>query len=232
MHRPPCTVSHNSWQERIPGSSPCAGAPSSGRALSHSFFSLSVSGLPSGSPLIRSPRPRRPVHVPRPPAHAGRPAPPLPLSSTTTTTTSTAAVPVVLSCASGSKPSVRPTGLTVGCATGGTTVTAITWNAWDAAGGGQGTGVLNVNSCTPDCGHGTVSSASAIVVVFHAVNGVFQDVSITPTKDVSLTPKTTTSTTAGIPPATVPPTTPTTSQTTGGPAPVFASQPGSGWGWS
>jgi hypothetical protein len=101
-------------------------------------------------------------------------------------------------------------------------VTAISWTLWGAATGGQGRGTLNVNNCQPDCATGTSRSAPAIVVVFNAVNGVFQDVSITPSQDV-LNPSRTTSTTGR-------PTVPTTTSTTTGPAPVAASQPGSGWG--
>jgi hypothetical protein len=135
--------------------------------------------------------------------------------STTThalaTTTTTASVPTVLSCGPGSTPHVRPAKLIVGCATGSITVTGITWNAWGVNTGGQGTGTLNED----------LTSTPAIVVVFHAVNGIFQDVSITPTKGVSSTPKTTAPTTGSAS---------TTTTTTSGPAPVAASQPGSGWG--
>lgn len=132
-------------------------------------------------------------------------------ASTTTSprTTTTLAAPVaVLSCGPRSTPTVRPTRLTIGCTNGQTTVTDIVWNSWDAATGGQGTGTLTVGS----------ASVPAIVVVFRDVAGVFQDVSITPTQDVSAT-----STTAGA-------TAPTTTPTTGGISPVAATQPGSGWG--
>jgi hypothetical protein len=76
-------------------------------------------------------------------------------------------------------------------------------------------------------------SVPAVVVVFDDVNGVFQDVSITPSQGSSTT--STTSTTG--PPTTSkagPPTSPTsgltTTPTTGGLSPIAASQPGSGWG--
>ena len=91
------------------------------------------------------------------------------MSTTTTsiaTSTTVASVPAVLSCGPGPTPHVRPTTLTVGCATKGTTVTGITWSAWDAAAGGQGTGTVSVG----------FQSAPAIVVVFHDVAGIFQDV--------------------------------------------------------
>ena len=142
--------------------------------------------------------------------------------STTTSsvaTSTTVATPAVLSCGPGPTPHVRPTTLTVGCATKGTTVTDITWSAWGAGTGGQGTGTVTVGS----------QSAPAIVVVFHEVAGIFQDVSVTPSKDASSTPPTTTSTTRGTTPAIV---LPTTTTTTGGIVPVAASQPGSGWGGS
>lgn len=132
--------------------------------------------------------------------------------STTTSTTDVAPQPAVLSCGPGSALHVRPTSLTVGCSTGDVTVTSITWDEWGAATGGQGTGILDVDSI----------NAPAIVVVFHDVNGVFQDVSITPTKEVS-----TTATTA---PRTRRTTAPTTTTTTGGLSPIAATQPGSGWG--
>jgi len=135
-----------------------------------------------------------------------------PLASTSTTTTP---VPAVLSCGPGSTPHVRPTTLTVGCPTGAVRVTGITWTTWDAATGGQGTGTVNVG----------LQSAPAVVVVFHEVNGIFQDVSVTPSKDVSSTPPTTGGTTT----STI---LPTTTTTTAGIAPVAASQPGSGWGGS
>ena len=129
-----------------------------------------------------------------------------------TTTTTTTPLPAVLSCGPGSTPHFLPTQLKVGCATGSVTVTSITWKTWDAATGGQGTGTLNVLSA-----NGTISSTPATVVVFGVVNGVFQDVSIVATNTL-----TTTTTTATI--------IPTTTPTTGGPSPVFATQPGVGWG--
>ena len=48
---------------------------------------------------------------------------------------------------------------------------------------GQGTGTVNQG----------FESAPAIVVVFHVVNGIFQDITVTPTKDASSTPPTTAS---------------------------------------
>ena len=100
-----------------------------------------------------------------------------PRASTTTssvaTSTTAAPVPAVLSCGPGPTPHVRPATITVGCATKGTTVTDITWSVWDAATGGQGTGTLAVG----------FQSAPAIVVVFHDVAGIFQDVTVTPSKD-------------------------------------------------
>lgn len=146
----------------------------------------------------------------------------LPVSTTTssgTSSTSVASVPAVLSCGPGSTPHVRPTTLTVGCGTKDTTVTGITWNVWEATAGGQGTGTLKVG----------FQSASAIVVVFHEVAGIFQDVTVTPLSDATSTPLTTTSTTGGTTPSSVLPTT-TTTTTTRGIAPVAASQPGTGWG--
>ena len=139
--------------------------------------------------------------------------------STTTaplTTTSVTSLPVVLSCGPGSTPRTRPTKITVGCATGAITVTGITWSAWGAPAGGQGTGTLNVD----------MMSVPAIVVVFHAVNGVFQDVSITPSKAVPTTPTIPTTRAS----KTAPTTGLATTTTTGGPSPVAATQPGSGWG--
>jgi hypothetical protein len=141
-------------------------------------------------------------------------------TSSVATSTTVASLPAVLSCGPGPTPHVRPTTLTVGCATKVTTVTGITWSAWEAASGGQGTGTVTVGT----------QSAPAIVVVFHDVAGIFQDVSVTPSKDASSTPPTTTSTTRGTTPSITFPTTTTT--TTGGIAPVAASQPGSGWGGS
>lgn len=136
-----------------------------------------------------------------------------------TTTTTTTPLPAVLSCGPGSAPHVRPTRLVVGCAKATSTVTGITWNEWAGTGGGQGTGTLNVD----------LTSVPAIVVVFNDVGGIFQDVSITPSKNLSTTPTsglTTVPATGQQTSTTVPATTPTT----GGPAPVVASQPGSGWG--
>ena len=137
------------------------------------------------------------------------------LPRTSTTTSSAPAVPAVLSCGPGSTPHVRPATLTVGCASGTVKVTHITWNAWEAAAGGQGTGTVNVG----------FQSAPAVVVVFHVIKGIFQDVSVTPTNDVSSTPPTTGGTTT----STI---LPTTTTTAGGITPVAASQPGSGWGGS
>ena len=101
-------------------------------------------------------------------------------------------------------------------------MTAINWTLWGAATGGQGKGTLNVNNCQPNCATGTSRSAPAIVVVFNALNGIFQDVSITPSQNL-LNPTKNTSTT-GL--ANVP----TTTSTTGGLASIASSQPGSGWG--
>ena len=91
-------------------------------------------------------------------------------TSLNTSTTSASSVPAVLSCGPGPTPHVRPTILTIGCATRAVTVTDITWNAWGTDTGGQGTGTVNQG----------FQSAPAIVVVFHAVNGIFQDISVTP----------------------------------------------------
>ena len=136
-------------------------------------------------------------------------------SATTTTvvsTTTTVPLPAVLSCGPKSTPHLLPTRLKVGCATGNVTVTAIVWKSWEADTGGQGTGTLNMQSGT------SLISVPAVVVVFGVVNGVFQDVSIVPTSTLTTTTTTTT--------ITATPTTPTP----GGPSPVIASQPGSGWG--
>ncbi len=138
-------------------------------------------------------------------------------TDTTVAPTTTTTLPVVLSCGPGSTPHRYPTRLTVGCATGRITVTGVTWHLWDAATGGQGTGTLNVMNAD-----GTVGSAQAIVVVFGAKSGIFQNVSIVPM--TSLTTTTTTTPTA------TPTASPTTTPTTGGPSPVLASQPGTGWG--
>ena len=141
-------------------------------------------------------------------------------TSLPTTATTVAALPSVLSCGPGSKPHLEPTKLTIGCATEGAVVTGITWTLWGSVTGGQGTGTLVVG----------LNSTPAIVVVFHAVNGVFQDVSVTPTKDASAVPTTagTTTSTTGL--TTTPTTGLTTTPTTGGLSPVAASQPGTGWG--
>jgi hypothetical protein len=128
------------------------------------------------------------------------------------TTTTAGPVPAVLSCGPGSTPHVRPTSLTIGCAGGDITVTSINWKEWRPATGGQGTGIMNVG----------LVSAPAIVVVFDDVNGVFQYVSVTPSKSVSTTSTTARTTTSS--------TLLTTTSTTGGLAPIAASQPGSGWG--
>lgn len=86
----------------------------------------------------------------------------------------------VLPCGSGLPPQVRPTMITIGCATGNTTVADITWSAWGPT-SGQGSGTFNENNCQPDCAQGTFTSVPASVVVSDPVGGVFQDVSITPT---------------------------------------------------
>ncbi len=138
-------------------------------------------------------------------------------SSTSTSSTTAAPVPAVLSCGPLPTPHVRPTTLTVGCATRTVTVTGITWNEWDGEAGGQGTGTVNQG----------FENAPAIVVVFHVVNGIFQDITVTPTKDASSTPPTTTPPTGGPATSII---LPTTTTTAGGIAPVAASQPGSGWG--
>jgi hypothetical protein len=130
-----------------------------------------------------------------------------------TTVVRVGVVVLVLAARGGGTVIGRPATITVGCASGGVTVTDITWSDWAAAAGGQGRGTVNVG----------LQSAPAIVVVFHDVDGIFQDVSITPSKDVS-------STTASTARTTVPTILPTTTTTAGGISPVAASQPGSGWG--
>ena len=144
----------------------------------------------------------------------------VPASTSTSlpTSTTTTSEPAVLSCGPAPTPSVRPTMLTVGCATRAVTVTAITWNTWGAETGGQGTGIINEG----------FETAPAVVVVFHVVNGIFQDIAVTPTKDASSTPPTTSKPTGRA--ATTSTILPTTTTTIGGIAPVAASQPGSGWG--
>lgn len=147
-------------------------------------------------------------------------------STTTSSTTTTTAVslPSVLSCGPSSTPHIRPARLTVGCATGAITVTGITWKVWGADTGGQGTGTLNVNNCQPNCALGASRSTQAVVIVFHPVSGIFQDVSVTPTQGISANPQPPSSTSS----TTIPLTTTTTSPNAF--APVAASQPGSGWG--
>ena len=139
-----------------------------------------------------------------------------PLTTTTTSPPTTVTpLPGVLSCGPGSTAHIRPTKLTIGCGSGLVTVTDISWSQWGSVGGGQGRGTLNVG----------LMSAAAIVVVFHDVNGIYQDVSITPSKNVPTTPSTArtraTTTTSTIP---------LTTSTAGGLSPIAASQPGSGWG--
>lgn len=114
---------------------------------------------------------------------------------------------------------MRPTTVTVGCGADVTAVTGITWNVWEASAGGQGTGTVKAGS----------QSGPAIVVVFHEVGGIFQDVTVTPLSDALSAPPTTTSSTAPTTPSFFLPTTTTTSA---GIAPVAASQPGSEWGGS
>jgi hypothetical protein len=145
-------------------------------------------------------------------------------STTTSVTHSTTvdSIPSVLSCGPKSTPHVRPTTLTVGCTTKLTTVTGITWNVWEASAGGQGTGTVKMGFL----------SAPAIVVVFHEVAGIFQDVTVTPLSDATSTPLPTTTTTQLTTPSIILPTTTTTTTTIGGIAPVAASQPGTGWGGS
>ena len=65
----------------------------------------------------------------------------------------------------------------IGCAAGGATVTGMTWKEWGKTTGGQGTGTLNVD----------LLSTPVIVVVFNDVNGVFQDVSVSPAQSVTTT---------------------------------------------
>jgi hypothetical protein len=133
-------------------------------------------------------------------------------TSSVAATTTTEALPAVLSCGPASTPHVRPANLMVGCGAGGATVTGITWNEWGKTTGGQGTGTLNVD----------LLSTPAIVVVFNDVNGVFQDVSVSPTQSV------TTTTTTGK--SGTPASGPTTSQKTGALVYLAASQRGCGWG--
>ena len=86
----------------------------------------------------------------------------------------------------------------------------------DVSTGGHGTGTFNVG----------FFSVPAIVVVFDDVNGIFQNVTITPTADVSTTSTTTLKTGS----TTLPTSPSTATSTTAGVAPVAATQPGSGWG--
>ena len=68
-------------------------------------------------------------------------------------------------------------------------MTGITWSASDVAAGGQGAGIVSVG----------FQSAPAIVVVFHDVAGIFQDVSVTPSNDRVLDASDCCSTTQGQP---------------------------------
>ena len=106
------------------------------------------------------------------------------LGTTTTAapTTTTAQLPggAVASCAGGNNTPARPTTIFIGCATGNTTVTAITWSSWGVS-SAQGTGTFNENNCQPNCAAGTFTTVPASVVVSNPVNGFFQTVTITPT---------------------------------------------------
>ena len=95
------------------------------------------------------------------------------------TTASADPVPTVLSCKAGSKPQVRPTILYIGCASGGITMTDVTWSSWGST-QGSGSGNLHVNSCRPTCATGIIDSSPAFVVVSNPVGGVFQNVLATP----------------------------------------------------
>jgi hypothetical protein len=93
----------------------------------------------------------------------------------------------VLSCRPGSKGSVRPTTIDIGCTGGDTSISTVTWSIWGPD-HGSGSGTLTVNDCQPSCASGSVRSSPAFVVVSNPQGGVFQDVVITPPSG-ALTPQ-------------------------------------------
>ena len=89
-----------------------------------------------------------------------------------------AKVPTVVSCRPGQKPQARPKSIDIGCA-GDISMSAVTWSTWGRS-TGDGSGTLTWHSCRPSCATGSLSSSPAFVVVSDPLDGVFQDVLITP----------------------------------------------------
>jgi hypothetical protein len=101
-----------------------------------------------------------------------------PLVEAPTTKAATIRLPTVMSCVPGSPPTTQPTIIYIGCA-GGVFITSVRWSSW-GMNGGSGSGTLNVSNCQDNCANQGATQSPAFVVVTDPVNGVFQDVLITP----------------------------------------------------
>jgi len=110
------------------------------------------------------------------------PAPPanrVVTAASTTHGSPLAPTPDVLPCGSASGSRIRPTSVSIGCASHAIFMTGVTWSSWTVD-GASGSGTLHVNDCRPSCATGTVSQAPAFVVLSDPVGGVFRDVLMTP----------------------------------------------------
>ena len=86
--------------------------------------------------------------------------------------------PTAAACTPGAKPQERPTSIDIGC-DGHIAISGVTWSSWGTS-TGSGSGTLAVNDCQPTCASGTTKTVPAFVVVSNPMNGIFQDVVITP----------------------------------------------------
>ena len=86
--------------------------------------------------------------------------------------------PTAAACTHGAKPQERPTSIDIGC-DGHIAMSGVTWSSWETS-TASGSGTLTVSDCQPSCATGTTKSSPAFVVVSNPLNGIFQDVLITP----------------------------------------------------
>ncbi len=61
---------------------------------------------------------------------------------------------------------VRPTGYDIGCMPSSELVTGLTWTSWRSV--AFGSGILEVNNCTPTCAQGTYIKYPILVVLWRA----------------------------------------------------------------
>jgi hypothetical protein len=109
-----------------------------------------------------------------------------PSKGTSTPSATTPPVPEVAKCPHAGPPAVRPAHLLMGCANAlNPRVKVVSWTTWTST-GATGKGIVNLNTCIPDCATGKNITYSATITLSDPLftKGtleIFQDLTISPT---------------------------------------------------